>query len=80
MRANQAGKVKELFLPKYNHLMNAPVERRADPGGTEKNNIQMHGGGYRYWYESEYLEHIFEPLSRLLRKYLIKIIKKKVSC
>ena len=52
MRANQEGKVKELFLPKDNHSMNAPVERQADPGGNEKSNIQRHGGGYRYWYES----------------------------
>ena len=53
MRANQAGKVKALFLPKDNYLMNDPVERRADPGGTEKSNIQRHGGGYRYWCESQ---------------------------
>ena len=53
MRANQAGKVKALFLPKDNYSMNDPVERRADPGETEKSNIQMHGGGYRYWCESQ---------------------------
>ena len=53
MRANQAGKVKALFLPKDNYSMNDPVERRADPGGTEKSNIQRHGGGYRYWCEPQ---------------------------
>lgn len=80
MRANQAGKVKALFLPKDNYSMNDPVERRADPGEPKRAIYKGMVADTGIGVNPKYLGHIFEPFSCLLRKYLIKIIKKKVSC
>ena len=81
MRANQAGKVKAPFLPKDNYSMNDPVWKDErilvkPKRAIYKGMVADTGIGVNL----KYLGHIFEPFSCLLRKYLIKIIKKKVSC